>query len=119
MVDAAYGAFAHGLDMALTASGGLLLASAIVAYTTGKSVADDGLRHKRVDPTSAPSRCQPVRRGTVTISAGATSASGSRRSTNVATARNTLRLASAHGIRIGNTWNMPGSSRPTVSTPAV
>jgi hypothetical protein len=38
MVDAAYGAFAHGLDMALTASGGLLLASAIVAYTTGKSV---------------------------------------------------------------------------------
>ncbi len=38
MVDAAYGDFAHGLDMALTASGGLLLASAIVAYTTGKSV---------------------------------------------------------------------------------
>jgi hypothetical protein len=63
MVDAAYGDFAHGLDMALTASGGLPLASAIVAYTTGKSVADDGLRHKRVDPTSAPSRCQPVSTG--------------------------------------------------------
>jgi hypothetical protein len=36
VVSAAYGAFGHGLDLALTASGALLLASAVVAvFTTG------------------------------------------------------------------------------------
>jgi EmrB/QacA subfamily drug resistance transporter len=34
VVSAAYGAFAHGLDLALLASGSLLLASAVVAYAT-------------------------------------------------------------------------------------
>ena len=38
VVAAAYGAFGHGLDLALTASGALLLVSAIVAYTTAVSV---------------------------------------------------------------------------------
>jgi len=38
VVAAAYGAFGHGLDLALTASGALLLASAVVAYLTGFSV---------------------------------------------------------------------------------
>ncbi len=35
---AAYGAFAHGLDLALLASGALLLASAVVAYFTASRV---------------------------------------------------------------------------------
>ena len=34
VVGAAYGAFGHGLDLALTASGALLLASAVVAFFT-------------------------------------------------------------------------------------
>jgi predicted MFS family arabinose efflux permease len=34
VVSAAYGAFGHGLDLALTASGGLLLGSAVVAFFT-------------------------------------------------------------------------------------
>ncbi len=38
VVTAAYGAFGHGLDLALTASGALLLASAVVAFLTGSSV---------------------------------------------------------------------------------
>jgi EmrB/QacA subfamily drug resistance transporter len=37
VVTAAYGAFGHGLDLALTASGALLLVSAVVAYLTGFS----------------------------------------------------------------------------------
>jgi hypothetical protein len=37
VVAAAYAAFAHGLDLALGISGALLLASAVVAYTTGSS----------------------------------------------------------------------------------
>jgi len=39
---AAYGAFGHGLDLALTASGALLLASAVVAYLTGHSIRRHG-----------------------------------------------------------------------------
>ena len=35
VVSAAYGAFAHGLDLALTASFALLLLSAVVAWFTG------------------------------------------------------------------------------------
>jgi EmrB/QacA subfamily drug resistance transporter len=47
VVSAAYGAFGHGLDLALTASGGLLLASAVVAFFTAGAVrrpagGDDG-----------------------------------------------------------------------------
>jgi len=38
VVSAAYGAFGHGLDLALTTSGALLLASAVVAYFTGASI---------------------------------------------------------------------------------
>lgn len=38
VVSAAYGAFGHGLDLALTASGALLLASAVVAILTTRSV---------------------------------------------------------------------------------
>jgi EmrB/QacA subfamily drug resistance transporter len=38
VVSAAYGAFGHGLDLALSASGGLLLASAVVAVFTARSV---------------------------------------------------------------------------------
>jgi EmrB/QacA subfamily drug resistance transporter len=37
VVTAAYGAFGHGLDLALSASGALLLVSAVVAYFTGFS----------------------------------------------------------------------------------
>jgi len=42
VVTAAYGAFGHGLDLALTASGALLLVSAVVAYCTGFSVRGSG-----------------------------------------------------------------------------
>jgi hypothetical protein len=42
VVSAAYGAFGHGLDLALTASGALLLASAVVAFFTASWV-----RHRR------------------------------------------------------------------------
>jgi EmrB/QacA subfamily drug resistance transporter len=42
VVSAAYGAFGHGLDLALTASGALLLASAVVAFFTAGSS-----RHRR------------------------------------------------------------------------
>jgi hypothetical protein len=38
VVSAAYGAFGHGLDLALLASGSLLLASAVVAYFTAARV---------------------------------------------------------------------------------
>ncbi len=38
VVGAAYGAFSHGLDLALLAAGALLLASAVVAYFTAASV---------------------------------------------------------------------------------
>jgi hypothetical protein len=38
VVSAAYGAFGHGLDLALTASGALLLAAAGVAFFTASSV---------------------------------------------------------------------------------
>jgi predicted MFS family arabinose efflux permease len=38
VVTAAYGAFSHGLDLALLASGSLLLASAVVAYFTAARV---------------------------------------------------------------------------------
>jgi EmrB/QacA subfamily drug resistance transporter len=38
VVTAAYGAFAHGLDLALLASGALLVASAVVAYFTAAHV---------------------------------------------------------------------------------
>ncbi|HEY1989883.1 MAG TPA: hypothetical protein VGG43_10480, partial [Acidimicrobiales bacterium] len=38
VVGAAYGAFGHGLDLALTASGALLLASAVVAFFTASWV---------------------------------------------------------------------------------
>jgi EmrB/QacA subfamily drug resistance transporter len=41
VVSAAYGAFGHGLDLALTASGVLLLASAVVAFFTGVSIRRD------------------------------------------------------------------------------
>ena len=38
VVSAAYGAFGHGLDISLTAAGSLMVLSAIVAFTTTRSV---------------------------------------------------------------------------------